>query len=119
MSPNILRISVSFSWSPNGSREGEVSQKDDPAHPHATPGQCLQPLQEIQGVFLTKRVLGTARHMPAVPAEAGCWQTPSPEGWGQRWLLETSSRTVCLPKAGARGCLHHRKMKFGDTWKPD
>lgn len=41
-----------------------------------------------------------------------------PGGWGQPWLLDSSSRTVCLHKAGARGCLHHRKMKFGDTWKP-
>lgn len=41
-----------------------------------------------------------------------------PRGLGTRWLLESSSRTACLPKAGARGCLHHRKIKSGDTWKP-
>lgn len=80
----ILRISAPFSWSSQGSREGEASQQlDSPAHPHTAPGQCLQPLQEIQTVLLlTKQVLGAAGHMPTVPAEAGCWQTPSPGGWG-------------------------------------
>lgn len=87
MSPDntlILRISVPFSWSSKGSREGEVSQQsDNPAHPHAATGQCLQPLQEMQTVLLTKQVLGTMGHTPTVPVEAGCWQTLSPGGWGK------------------------------------
>lgn len=36
----------------------------------------------------------------------------APRGWGKCWLLESNSTTACLPKSGARGCLHHKKMKF-------
>lgn len=98
MSPNMLTLSISvpFSWSSKGSREGEESrQSEDPAHPHTTPGQHLQPLQETQSVFLTKQVLGTAGHMPTVPAEAGCWQTPSPGVWGTA-LTERAAPGLCV-----------------------
>lgn len=84
MSPNMLTLSISvpFSWSSKGSREGEESrQSEDPAHPHTTPGQHLQPLQEKQSVFLTKQVLGTAGHMPTVPAEAVAGKL-QPQGFG-------------------------------------